>query len=182
MSNNLTLFGLLLGLDSLAIGTSLGGLMPEPGRRIRLALAFALCDGLASLLGSTARIESLRSGLEWCGWLGPVGLSGYGLYVLFLARRCQEMTSPSTSIGGAFCLPVCLSLDNLVAGTPTGIAGGAPAMVAALIFGLISGAMALCGLMCGATLGAHRGVGGWRLSGTLLILVAVGLVLKDSLF
>jgi hypothetical protein len=37
MSTNVVLFGLLLGLDSLAVGPSLGGLMRQRVCRIRLA-------------------------------------------------------------------------------------------------------------------------------------------------
>jgi putative Mn2+ efflux pump MntP len=176
MPNDVALLGLLLGLDSLAVGTSLGGLLPERGRRLRLALWFAVCDGLASLIGSTSVVANLGRGLEWSEWLGPAGVAAYGVYVLYLARRYQDVTPQASSAGRlAFCLPLVLSLDNLVAGTPPGSASAAP-----LVFGLISGAMALCGLSCGAALGARRGVDAWRLSGTFLMVVAVGLRLKDS--
>jgi putative Mn2+ efflux pump MntP len=175
MSSAVIVFGMVLGLDSLLVGAGLGVLVRQPSHRIRLAVWFAVCDGLASWLGSTAGIARLGSGLHPTEWFTPAVLAGYAIYVFYLARRCRDAMRQSSSVGRlAFCVPIFLSLDNLVAGTPTSSA------LAPLTFGAISGAMALCGLACGATLGMRRGVPAWRLSGMLLFLAAVGLFLKET--
>jgi manganese efflux pump family protein len=198
MSNNLIFIGLLLGLASLAVGIGLGAVIPDRNRRGWLALSFALCDGLASLIGSLVGIDRLRSSLSsslpWGEWLGPLAVACYGLYVLYLTWRCMNPANPTTNptnpanpatnFGAArwlvFGLPICLSLDNLVAGVGTE-ASGMSAVLAALAFGVVSGGLALLGLGVGSALGARgRFRAGW-LGGALLILVAGGLVLKEAL-
>ena len=98
MSTNVAIIGLLLGLDSLAVGIGLGAVIPEWRRRCRLAFSFAVCDGLASLIGSTVGLDRLGSALLWGEWLGPAAAASYGLYVLYLTWRCQDLTTnPGTA-------------------------------------------------------------------------------------
>jgi putative Mn2+ efflux pump MntP len=181
MSNNLIFIGLLLGLDSLTVGTGLGAAIPDRSRRCRLALSFALCDGLASLIGSIIGLDRLRSSLEWGEWLGPAAVACYGLYVLWLTWRCRDLaTNPGAGRWLVFGLPICLSLDNLVAGMGTN-ASGVWAVLVALVFGVLSGGLALLGMGIGSALGARSGSRAGWLSGALLILVAGGLILKEAL-
>ena len=181
MSNNLILIGLLLGLDSLAVGTGLGAAVPERNRRLWLALSFGLCDGLATLIGLIIDMDRVRSSLEWCEWLGPAAVAGYGLYVLYLAWHCQNLAAnPGAARWLAFGLPLCLSLDNLVTAGAGTAASGVPAVLLALTFGLISGGMASLGMWAGAALGTRVRLGAGWIGGAVLILVAVGLVLKES--
>ncbi len=142
MSTNVAIIGLLLGLDSLVVGIGLGAVIPAWSRRCRLAFSFAACDGLASLIGSTVGMDRLGFALLWGEWLGPAAAALYGLYVLYLTSRCQDLTTnPGTARWLVFSLPICLSLDNLVAGLGTD-ASGAPAVLGALAFAGMSGGLA----------------------------------------
>jgi putative Mn2+ efflux pump MntP len=140
-----------------------------------------MCDGLAFLIGSLIGMHHLHSSLEWGEWLGPVAVAGYGLYVLYLTWRCQDL---SKNLGAGrwlvFGLPICLSLDNLVAGMGTE-AAGVPVVLVALAFGIVSGGLALLGMGVGCSLAARsRFQAGW-VSGILLIVAAGGLFLKEVL-
>jgi putative Mn2+ efflux pump MntP len=181
MSTNVAIIGVLLGLDSLAVGMGLGAVIPDWRRRCRLAFSFGVCDGLASLIGSTVGMDRVGSALLWGEWLGPAAAAFYGLYVLYLTWRCQDLTTnPGTARWLVFALPICLSLDNLLAGVGTE-ASGLPAVLGALAFAGMSGALALLGIGAGSALVARvRFRAGW-LSGAFLILGAAGLVLKDAL-
>jgi putative Mn2+ efflux pump MntP len=178
MSISLIYIGLLLGLDSLAVGTGLGAAIQDRNRRRWLALSFALCDGLASWIGTVIGAHSLHSSMEWREWVGPSAVAAYGVYVLFLAWRCQRLTAePSRCL--VFSLPLCLSLDNLTVGIGLE-ASGVPSILVAPVFGLLSGGLALLGLQIGSALSARsRFQPGW-LSGVLLLLVAGGLILKEA--
>src|SRR5262249_42702260 len=117
MTSSVLIVAALLGVDSFIVCLAVGALPPSTAPRRQLALAFALCDGLASLISSVVGMDRLRSSLPWSDWLGPAAVAGYGLYVLYLAWRCQNLTtSPGAARWLVFGLPFCLSLDNLVAG------------------------------------------------------------------
>jgi putative Mn2+ efflux pump MntP len=182
MFTSLLTTSLLLGLDSLLVCLAVGALPEGNMRRHRLALSFALCDGLASLIGSVAGVERLRSFLPWSEGLGLAAVAAYGIYVLYLAWRCQGLTmSPCAARWLVFSLPICLSLDNLVAGIGPE-ASGVPVGLVALIFGVMSGGLALLGIGVGSALGAHaRRRTGW-LGGTLLLLVSGFLTMREILY
>ena len=74
MSIGLSFLGLVLGFDSFVVGIGLGAPISNWHRRLRIALAFAFCDGLASFVGCMIG-ASWRSVFEWSEWLGPVALS-----------------------------------------------------------------------------------------------------------
>jgi putative Mn2+ efflux pump MntP len=175
VSNNLVVIGLLLGLDSLAVGTGLGMTVPDRHRR-RLALAFGICDALASLLGSLAGVDRLVSLPVW-EWSGPLVVAGYGLLVLYQVWRSRRMaTSPSTSGWLALTVPLCLSLDNLVVGVGADTSV-AVAVLVALAFGVASGCLALLGMSLGAGL-ARRVRIAW-LGGAVLVLLSFALLCRE---
>jgi len=181
MPSNSILLGILLGLDSLAVGTGLGAAIPDRNRRRWLALSFALCDGLASWIGSGTRLGRFRSSLEWCDWVGPTAVASYGLYVLYQALRCKGLAAkPGAGRWLVFGLPVCLSLDNLFTGVGSELTGASAALIASG-FGAISGTMAILGMHAGSVLNARGGIPAGWVGGTLLVLVAGGLFLKESL-
>jgi putative Mn2+ efflux pump MntP len=179
MLQTLFLFGFLLGLDSLIVGVSIGPLFSERRRRLQLACSFAVFDGLGCLLGSMTVLQSFRSRLPGSEWLAPMVLAGYGIYVLYLTSRCKEMPGISkSSIWFSFGLPICLSFDNLVAGTVTN-ASPLQAVWAASSMGAISGLMALIGMEIGlATVKRFRLGAGWT-CGVALITAACGLAVGD---
>jgi putative Mn2+ efflux pump MntP len=171
----LFLLGFALGLDSFRVSISLGPLGLSPVRQWQIALAFGLCDALAPLVGLAGGRTLVEYIGPWTEYLGPLVIGGYGLYVVYLARRFGE--------GGAmddrwivFGLPLALSLDNLVAGIGLGVLGY-PIFFAALTIGAISGLMALAGLKLGNVIGRYLPVRADLLSGVALLFVAVTLVL-----
>jgi putative Mn2+ efflux pump MntP len=179
MATPLAWLGLVLGIDSLVVGFGLGAAVPQR-RRAWLVLAFALCDGLASWLGWALGAQAWRSSLEWCEWLGPAAVAGYGVYVLGLAWGGRRLAEAGRGSGLVFALPLALSLDNLAAGV-----GAAPsaawAAAAAIALGAISGCLALLGLRLGAALTARLPLRAEWLGGTVLVGTAVALLCKDLL-
>jgi putative Mn2+ efflux pump MntP len=181
MSSSIIIVAALLGVDSFIVCVAVGALPRGVAPTRWLALSFALCDGLASLIGSMFGIEVLRTALPWSEWLGPAAVAAYGVYVLYLAWRCHGLTTRAGATRWlVFSLPICLSLDNLVAGMGTE-ASGVPAVLTALTFGGVSGGLALLGMVVGSTLGARRVFRAWWLGGTLLILIAGGWFFKEAL-
>jgi len=170
------LAGLLLGLDSFIVAAALGMAGMPATWRWRLALAFGVCDGLASMVGACLYLGTM---LAWHEWLGPPAVGGYGAYVLLLAWRSRRLAGSAGARGWpAFALPVCLSIDNLVAGA--GTAGG-DAVLAAVVCGAVSGALAFVGLRLGAGVARRASVRGAWIGGVALIAVAAALVCKESL-
>jgi putative Mn2+ efflux pump MntP len=176
MTSSVGLLGLLLGLDSLVVGLGLGAAVSRRDR-LRLAVAFAVCDGVASLLGWAAGAAAWRASLAWCEWLGPTAVAGYGAYVLFLGCRGRRLAEGGGG-GLALTVPLCLSLDNLVSGVGD---SGAP-MLTALAFTAFSGVMALAGLCAGAAVAERmRPRSGWLAGGLALLAVATGLAVNRIL-
>ena len=163
--------GLLLGLDSLvvsfAIGLTLGRVY------CWLPLAFAVCDGLASWAGAALGLNlQLLGGMSW---LGPAVVAGYGLYVLILARTATRLANNAWIV---VVLPVCLSLDNLVASSSFPFAV-TPSV--AVVLGGLSGVMALAGLAVGAAVAGRAGRRAGWLGGAALLGVAALMVGRDVL-
>ena len=175
------LLALVLSLDTAAVGVGLGAALPARRRqRLALTLAFALCDGLASYLGWALGL-AWHDAPEGGEWLGPAAVAAYGVYILYLALRSGDLAAnPGAARWLAFGLPVCLSLDNLVAGVATP-ASAVPAILPALAFGVMSGGLALVGSRVGSAVRARSRFRVRWLGGALLVLFAAGLVLKDAL-
>lgn len=171
--------GLLLGVDSLVVGLALGALQPSRSRHRCLALSFALCDGLASLLGGTSQAAQWRAYLEWCGWLGPAAVVGYGVLVLSLAW-CGSRLAEARGSGLVLLLPLGLSVDNLVAGIGAKTAFVA-ATLTALAFATASGGLAYLGLVLGAGVAERTRPRSDWLAGSGLLVVAAALALKEML-
>jgi putative Mn2+ efflux pump MntP len=122
--HQLLLTALSLGLDSFMAGLAIGPILPSWGGRMLSALAFGLCDGLASWLGASIQ-HQLPDLPEFVLYIGSV--------VLLLAGAIR-------SRAWLFALPLVLSIDNLAAAVP---AGQAP------VLALGSAAMAGVGLALG---------------------------------
>lgn len=172
----LALLGFVLGLDSFRVSASLGSLNLSPSRRRRLALAFALCDAAAPLVGIALGRTAIELIGRWAAVVGPLVLSAYGLYVLYLAWRCKESGAADNDLWLFFGIPVSLSLDNLVAGVGIGMLEF-PVLLSALVLGLLSGLMSLAGLRVGSAIGRFLPLRAEMLSGVALICMAVVLAL-----
>jgi len=175
MSLSLLFVGALLGMDSLVAGTALGMVRPARVQQSRLALAFALCDGLGYALGSAGFLPASAAS-RWFEPLGILLIAGYAALVLALALWGQRsVEGAGTALPCAFVVPLALSLDNFVAGVAHAGAGSS-AVATALAFSAASGGLAWAGLLAGAAF-AHRLPvrDHWLRAGALAVLVGVTL-------
>jgi manganese efflux pump family protein len=173
------LLGVVLGVDSFRASLGLGAVRGCAARKARVALAFAVCDGVAPILGMVAGAAVVRSVSFWTGWVGPLVLGGFGVFT-FLSAGADDPKEGGSTPGGAWAslgLPLVLSLDNLVAGFGLG-AVRVPIVVSALTLGAVSGAMALAGLYLGALVGRAMPTQAERLGGAALTLLAVAMAFE----
>ncbi|HEV8600822.1 MAG TPA: manganese efflux pump [Gemmatimonadales bacterium] len=164
------LLGLALGLDSFRVSLGLGLLRLPFRRRLAIAVAFGLCDGLSPLAGFAIGRLLVDRVSAWTDWLGPLVLCLYGIYMVVVARLPEGDERQARWVLG---LPVVLSLDNLVAGVGLG-ALGFPVWGSAAVLGLASGVLAWAGLSVGAS--AARYLPRAAALGGGAVMIAVGVV------
>jgi manganese efflux pump family protein len=165
------LLGLVLGLDSFRLSLGLGMFKPSTGRQIAQALAFGLCDGLALLVGLAFGRALMDVFNPWVKYVGPVAVALYGLYLVRVARDHEgtEWNAQWMMFG----LPLCLSLDNMVAGAGLGMFDY-PVLLSPVIIGLLSGLMSFVGLWLGHAIGNRLPFKAELVGGvTLLVLSAI---------
>ncbi len=165
------LLGIALGLDSFRASLAMGAAGLGATRAFRVALAFGACDGVAPLVGLALGQATAASISSWSELVAPTLLIGSGAYVLF--KRLEEERGPPEGGWAILGMPLCLSLDNLVAGIGLG-ALGPPVVPSAVVIGAISGGMSLLGLALGRVGRLSLPARVERLSG--LLLVAMGVV------
>ena len=175
----LFLLGFALSLDSFRVSISLGTLSLSSMRQSQIALAFGLCDGFAPLVGLALGRSLVEALGPWTRYIGPFVIGGYGLYVVYLARRTRDEVQVMDDPWMLFGLPLVLSLDNLVTGIGLGVLGF-PMFLAALTIGAISGLMTLAGLKLGDAIGRYLPVRSDLLGGLALVFVAVTFVLDGG--
>jgi len=179
MQSSLIAVGFLLGLDSFIVSVPLGTTQPSASYRRRLAFAFGLCDGLASLLGWAIGKAEWGTSLGHFEWLGPAAVGSYGLYVLGLAWHSRRLAERGAEGWLAFGLPLFLSLDNLAAGVGAG--GSADSVVlVALAYGSLSGCLALLGLEVGRAVATRARLPAEWVGGTALVAVSIALLCVDA--
>jgi putative Mn2+ efflux pump MntP len=151
-----------LGLDSLRVAATIG-LGAALRHRVELAVAFGVCDGVASLVGLVAghAVATVSSGIH------IVSAAAIGVCAVWLLFHGDGPPSGGRAL---LLVPVALSLDNLVAGVAMGSVG-VPA-VTALVLGATSAAMAAVGVSIGTVVRQrlHRDTS--RVSGFLLLVMA----------
>jgi putative Mn2+ efflux pump MntP len=113
-------------------------------------------------------------------WLGPAAVGSYGIYVLTLAWQGRRLAAAGSGAWLALGLPLCLSLDNLVAGLGSESSAGSAAL-AALGCGLTSGCLSLVGLRLGAAVAAHVRVRAEYVGGASLVALTFILIWRDAL-
>lgn len=173
----LLLLAFTLSLDSFRVSLGLGATRPRPARQAQIALAFGLCDGLAPLLGLLVGQSLVDYVGGWVEYLGPLMLCGYGLYTVYVARRCAEKESDDNDGWIVFGLPLTLSLDNLVAGASLGVLGF-PVLLSVAVIGATSALMSLAGLRLGRVAVNFFKLRSELLGGLALIFIAVTLALE----
>ena len=142
---NLICAALLLSIDSVLVSFALGACRIERQQRDRLAAAFGVFDGAASLIGLLLGV-SLASKLALFGhWAGPALVGAYAVIMLVLARLGRTMVDSGSRRGiqMLYVFPLVMSLDNLAASFAL-VHAGSPLACAAVI-GIVSGLGAICG-------------------------------------
>jgi putative Mn2+ efflux pump MntP len=162
--------GLALGLDSFRASLAMGAAGLGAARSLRIAAAFAACDGVAPLIGLALGRATAASVASWSGLVAPALLIGAGAWVLL--RRLEDEEGSSEGSWAAFGVPLCLGLDNLVAGVGLDTLGP-PVVASAAVIGALSGALSLLGLALGRVGRLRLPERLERLSGLLLVAMGV---------
>jgi putative Mn2+ efflux pump MntP len=170
----LFLLGFLLGIDSFRASLGLGIVHRSGARRLRIAIAFGFCDGIAPLLGLAVGSVVLNALSPWTRWAGPLVLGGFGLFTFLTAAADEANEAEITSGWVCFGLPLTLSLDNLVAGLGLGTLG-LPVLPSAAVIGLISGLMSVVGLCLGSLVGRSLRARAGQVGGAALAVLAFAL-------
>jgi putative Mn2+ efflux pump MntP len=172
----LLLLGFALSLDSFRVSLGLGTLPLSRLRQLQIVIAFGVCDAIAPLIGLLIGKSLLEYIGPWVEHLGPLLLCAYGVYVVYIARRCAgSETGDRWMVLG---LPLSLSLDNLVAGTSLGMIGF-PLLISVLIIGAMSALLSFAGLRLGRTAVNLVPIRAELIGGVVLIVIALSFVVED---
>lgn len=173
----LLLLGFALSLDTFRVSLGLGALKQRPLRQAQIVLAFGLCDGLAPLVGLLIGKSVVSYIGLWTAYLGPLALCAYGVYVIYVPKRCagKEAQEPDRWI--VLGLPLSLSLDNLIAGASLGLVGF-PLLLSVAVIGSMSALMALAGLRLGSLAVNFLRINTELLGGVALVCIGLALALE----
>jgi putative Mn2+ efflux pump MntP len=171
----LLLLGFALSLDSFRVSLGLGTLKLSRMRQLQIVIAFGVCDALAPLIGLLIGKSLLEFIGPWVEHLGPLLLCAYGVYVIYIARRCVESETDRWIVLG---LPLSLSLDNLVAGTSLGMLGF-PILLSVFVIGAMSALLSFAGLRLGRTAVNLLRLRAELIGGVVLIFIALSFVVQD---
>ena len=171
----LLLLGFALSLDSFRVSLGLGTLKLSRMRQLQIVIAFGVCDAIAPLIGLLIGKSLLEFIGPWVEHLGPLLLCAYGIYVIYIARRCAVSETDRWMVLG---LPLSLSLDNLVAGTSLGMIGF-PILLSVLVIGAMSALFAFAGLRLGRTAVKLLPIKMELIGGVVLIFIALSFVIQD---
>jgi putative Mn2+ efflux pump MntP len=173
----LLLLGFVLSLDSFRVSLGLGALKLRPVRQAQLVVAFGLCDGLAPLVGLLIGKSLVRYVGWWTEYFGPLALFAYGLYVIYVAKRCADRETQEPDRWVVLGLPLSLSLDNLIAGASLGMVGF-PLLLSVAVIGSMSALMSLAGLRLGRVAVNILRLNTELLGGVVLVFIALALALE----
>lgn len=172
----LLLLGFVLSLDSFRASLGLGATKLRATRQIQIPLAFGLCDAVAPLIGLLIGKSFLKYIGAGAGYLGPLMLCAYGVYVIYISRRCADQEVPQNDRWMVLGLPLSLSLDNLVAGTSLGMIGF-PLLLSVAIIGAMSALLSLAGLLLGRTAANYFRLKSEVFAGVALVVIGISLAL-----
>jgi manganese efflux pump family protein len=172
----LVVLGIALGMNNALASVALGTTNMSRGHQLRTAITFGLFEALMPILGLAigAELSNMVGGLA--KYLGVGVLVALAVYLLFKSQDEAEDEQPKKSGVQGLLLAVALSLDNLTVGFGLGMLQ-VPLPIAAVTFGLVSLVMTLIGLEVGRFVGAKVNVSADKLSGGVLLLVALMMVL-----
>jgi putative Mn2+ efflux pump MntP len=173
----LLILAFVLSLDSFRVALGLGTLKLRPARQAQLVVAFGLCDGLAPLVGILIGNSLVRYIGWWTEYFGPLALFAYGVYVIFVAKRCAGKEAKEPDRWVVLGLPLSLSLDNLIAGASLGMVGF-PLMISVVVIGAMSALMSFAGLRLGSVAVNFLRINTELLGGVALVFIALALALE----
>ncbi|HEX5601864.1 MAG TPA: manganese efflux pump [Pyrinomonadaceae bacterium] len=176
----LLLLGFALSLDSFRVSVGLGTLNLSRLRQLQIVIAFGVCDALAPLIGLLIGHSLLQVVGPWVEHLGPLLLCVYGVYVIYIAKRCAGTETGDTDRWMVLGLPLTLSLDNLIAGTTLGMIGF-PIVLSVIIIGVMSSLFSLAGLRLGHTTVNFLRIKADLIGGVVLVVIALTFVVQDLL-
>ena len=176
----LLLLGFALSLDSFRVSLGLGTLKLSRLRQLQIVIAFGVCDALAPLIGLLIGKSLLEFVGPWVEHLGPLLLCAYGVYVIYIAKRCAGTETGETDRWMVLGLPLSLSLDNLIAGTTLGMIGF-PILLSVTIIGVMSSLLSLAGLRLGHTALNFLRIRADLIGGVVLVVIALTFVVQDLL-
>ena len=174
----LLLLGFALSLDSFRVSVGLGTLKLSRLRQLQIVIAFGVCDAIAPLIGLLIGKSLLQAIGPWVEHIGPLMLCAYGVYVIYIAKRCAGSETGETDRWMVLGLPLSLSLDNLIAGTTLGMIGF-PILLSITIIGVMSSLLALAGLRLGKTAVNLLRFRADLIGGVVLIFIALTFVIED---
>jgi manganese efflux pump family protein len=174
----LLLLGFALSLDSFRVSLGLGTLKLSRLRQLQIVIAFGVCDALAPLIGLLIGKSLLQVIGPWVEHIGPLLLCAYGVYVIYIAKRCAGSETGETDRWMVLGLPLSLSLDNLIAGTTLGMIGF-PVLLSVTIIGAMSALLSLAGLRLGKTAVNLLRFRADLIGGVVLICIALSFVIED---
>jgi len=174
----LLLLGFALSLDSFRVSLGLGTLKLSRLRQLQIVIAFGVCDAVAPLIGLLIGQSLLKIIGPWVEHIGPLLLCAYGVYVIYIAKRCAGTETGETDRWMVLGLPLSLSLDNLIAGTTLGMIGF-PILLSVIIIGAMSSLFALVGLRLGKTAVNLLRFRADLIGGVVLIFIALTFVIED---
>jgi len=174
----LLLLGFALSLDSFRVSLGLGTLKLSRLRQLQIVIAFGVCDAVAPLIGLLIGKSLLEIIGPWVEHLGPLLLCAYGVYVIYIAKRCAGTETGETDRWMVLGLPLSLSLDNLIAGTTLGMIGF-PILLSVTIIGVMSSLFSLAGLRLGKTAVNLLRFRADLIGGVVLIFIALTFVIED---
>lgn len=169
----LLFLGIALGMNNALASVALGTMNMSRATQLKTALLFGLFEALMPVIG-------LFIGEEVAGFLGnKARFIGVGVLVVLgvylLLKRSDESAeedAPNTLGLQSLVLGLALSLDNLTVGFGLGMLD-VPIGIAAVTFGIVSLVMTLVGLEVGRFLGSRLSISADKLSGGVLLLIAV---------
>jgi manganese efflux pump family protein len=177
VSTVLLLLAFALAWDSFLASLALGSLRLSLRHRLRMALAFGLCDAAALLAGFAISEPVARGVGPWASPVAPLFLGGYGLYVIVVARRCERrQTQDADDHWWLLGVPVSLSLDNLIAGLSVGL-DRFPFVTSVAVIGATSALLSLAALLAGGTIRRLAPARAESLGGIWLVILSVALAL-----
>jgi len=176
----LLLLGFALSLDSFRVSLGLGTLKLSRLRQLQIVIAFGVCDAVAPLIGLLIGKSLLEIIGPWVEHLGPLLLCAYGVYVIYIAKRCAGTETGETDRWMVLGLPLSLSLDNLIAGTTLGMIGF-PILLSGTIIGVMSSLFSLAGLLLGKSAVNLLRIRADLIGGVVLIFIALTFVVEDWL-